>query len=152
MREREDERVRHVAQHRHDHVVHQRVSDERDDVRDVDDGEHLPLAVLVHHPADPRSREHAERGPGEQDGGDARHVEPEVVHQHPQAEREEDLLAGAVEQAQQVIVSILPPEHDALPPDRLGANLPVVHVREANDRHGGHEREHAAERECRAIP
>ena len=75
----------------------------------------------------------------QQYGRDLGHVQPEVVDEHPETEREEDLLPGAVQDIEQVVVAIVTAPHDRV---SLGSHPPLpalVEVREAEDRDRPHE-------------
>jgi len=67
-----------------------------------------------------------------------------LVDQHPEPEREEDLLAYAVQQVQPVVVAVvLSPDHALSPRSHL-AQLAFVQVGEAEDSQGSEERGDAA--------
>ncbi len=90
----------------------------------------MPIDQAPH----PRRRHHAQERHCQQYGRDLRHVQPEVVDEHPEAEREEDLLPGPVQDIEQVVVAVVTAPHDRV---SRGSHPPLptlVEVREAEDR------------------
>ena len=69
------------------------------------------------------------------------------MDQHPEPEGEEDLLAGAVQQVEPVVVPVFPPPHKRFTLRCYVAFLALVQVREGEDGDGPDEREHSCQEE-----